>query len=233
MCGIAGLWDGVGDMRADERVLAIQRMTRTLAHRGPDDEGYLDEPNAGLACGHRRLSIVDLSPLGRQPMASPSGRYVIVFNGEVYNHKRLRPDLEAAGFRFRGTSDTEVMLAAIERWGLDGAVQRFIGMFAFALWDRETRMLTLVRDRLGIKPLYYGWAGSMFAFGSELKAIAALPGFAGCVDRGALCLLLRHNYIPQPCSIYQGIFKLPPGTLLQVNAGEVASAGAVATLPQR
>lgn len=166
-------------------------------------------------------------------MASASGRYVIVFNGEVYNHRRLRPELEVAGAHFRGHSDTEVMLAAIEQWGLVSALQKFIGMFAFALWDREARTLTLVRDRLGIKPLYYGWAGSMFAFGSELKAIASLPGFEGRVDRGALCLLLRHNYIPQPCSIYEGIFKLPPGAILRMHVGDVANASAVASLPRR
>lgn len=218
MCGIAGLWDGVGNMRADERVLAIQRMTRTLAHRGPDDEGYLDEPNAGLACGHRRLSIVDLSPLGRQPMASPSGRYVIVFNGEVYNHKRLRPDLEAAGFQFRGTSDTEVMLAAIEHWGLQPAIRRFIGMFAFALWDRRQRVLAIARDRLGIKPLYYGWVAGRFVFASELKALSIAPGFDGAIDRDALALQLRYGYIPAPYSIYRNIYKLPPGTILSLDA---------------
>src|SRR6185437_4934946 len=130
--------------------------------------------DAGLWLGHRRLSVIDLSPEGRQPMLSASGRYAMVFNGEVYNHRRLRPDLEASGARFRGHSDTEVMLAAIERWGLEGAVQRFIGMFAVALLDREPPALPLVRDRRGMKPLYSGWAGSMFGFGSELKALAAL-----------------------------------------------------------
>ena len=233
MCGIAGFWDVARHLDADRGAAAVDGMTRAIRHRGPDDAGTWQDPDAGLWLGHRRLSVIDLSPEGRQPMLSASGRYAMVFNGEVYNHRRLRPDLEASGARFRGHSDTEVMLAAIERWGLEGAVQRFIGMFAFALWDRETRALTLVRDRLGIKPLYYGWAGSMFAFASELKAIAALPGFASGIDRGALCLLLRHNYIPQPCSVYQGIFKLPPGTLLRVDAAGAASASAVASLPAR
>ena len=233
MCGIAGFWDVAGRLDADRGGAAVDSMTRAIRHRGPDDAGTWRDAGAGVWLGHRRLSVIDLSPEGRQPMVSASGRYAMVFNGEVYNHRRLRPDLEASGAHFRGHSDTEVMLAAIEQWGPEDAVQRFIGMFAFALWDRETRALTLVRDRLGIKPLYYGWAGSMFAFGSELKAIAALPGFEGRVDRGALCLLLRHNYIPQPCSIYQNIFKLPPGTMLRVDAGGAASAGAIAALPAR
>ena len=233
MCGIAGFWDVSRHLDADRGTAAIHGMTRAIRHRGPDDAGAWRDIDAGLWLGHRRLSVIDLSPEGRQPMLSASGRYVMVFNGEVYNHRRLRPELEAAGARFRGHSDTEVMLAAIEQWGIEGAVQRFIGMFAFALWDRDARALTLVRDRIGIKPLYCGWAGSMFAFGSELKAIAALPGFDGRVDRGALCLLLRHNYIPQPRSIYEGIFKLPPGTLLRVEAGDAASAGSVASLQRR
>jgi asparagine synthase (glutamine-hydrolysing) len=233
MCGIAGFWDVTRHLDADAAAAAITGMTRAIRHRGPDDAGSWRDAAAGLWLGHRRLSVIDLSPEGSQPMLSASGRYAMVFNGEVYNHSRLRPGLEAAGARFRGHSDTEVMLAAIEQWGLEEALQRFIGMFAFALWDREARALTLVRDRLGIKPLYYGWVGSMFAFGSELKAVAALPGFDGRVDRGALCLLLRHNYIPQPCSIYAGISKLPPGTMLRVEAGDVASAAAAAALPRR
>ncbi len=233
MCGIAGFWDVAARLDAERAVAALDGMTHALRHRGPDDAGTYRVPDAGVWLGHRRLSVVDLSPEGRQPMASASGRYVIVFNGEVYNHGRLRPELVAAGARFRGHSDTEVMLAAIERWGLDGAVQRFIGMFAFALWDRDARTLTLVRDRLGIKPLYYGWTGTMFAFASELKAFAALPGFDARVDRGALCLLLRHNCIPAPYSIYQGIHKLPPGTILQVDAAGAASSAAVEALAAR
>jgi asparagine synthase (glutamine-hydrolysing) len=233
MCGIAGFWDVARRMDSDLGTAALDRMTRAIRHRGPDDAGMYRDEHAGVWLGHRRLSVVDLSPEGRQPMQSASGRYVMVFNGEVYNHRRLRPELEASGARFRGHSDTEVMLAAIERWGLGMAVQRFTGMFAFALWDNQTRTLTLVRDRLGIKPLYYGWTESAWAFASELKAIAALPGFAGRVDRGALCLLLRHNYIPAPHSIYQGIFKLSPGTMLRVDAASVASAGAASALAAR
>ena len=233
MCGIAGFWDVARHLDADAAAAAVGGMTHAIRQRGPDDAGSWRDADAGLWLGHRRLSVIDLSPEGCQPMLSASGRFAMVFNGEVYNHRRLRPELEAAGARFRGHSDTEVMLAAIEQWGIDGALQRFIGMFAFALWDRDTRALMLVRDRLGIKPLYYGWARSMFAFGSELKAIAALPGFDERVDRGSLCLLLRHNYIPQPRSIYEGIFKLPPGALLRVEAGDVVSAGAVSSLPRR
>ncbi|HEU4856186.1 MAG TPA: asparagine synthase (glutamine-hydrolyzing) [Rhodanobacteraceae bacterium] len=233
MCGIAGFWDVAGRLDGDRGTAAIDAMTCAIRHRGPDDAGAWRDPRTGLWLGHRRLSVVDLSPEGHQPMMSAGHRHVMVFNGEVYNHRQLRAELLASGVQFRGHSDTEVMLAAIERWGLEDAVARFIGMFALALWDREARTLTLVRDRLGIKPLYYGWAGQMFAFGSELKALAALPGFAARVDRGALCLLLRHSYIPQPCSIYQGIFKLPPGALLRVDAAAAASATAVAVLPGR
>jgi len=217
MCGIAGFWDAGHRFGAEDGADILRRMTRAIAYRGPDDEGYFQQAEAGIALGHRRLSIVDLSPQGHQPMASASGRYVMAFNGEVYNHNRLRPELQAAGASFRGHSDTEVMLAAIEHWGLEAAIARFIGMFAFALWDRETHTLTLVRDRLGIKPLYYGWVGSVFVFASELKSITAMPGFTNPVNRDALCLQLRHNYVPAPYSIYRNLHKLMPGTLLRVD----------------
>ncbi|MGH8183806.1 MAG: asparagine synthase (glutamine-hydrolyzing), partial [Rhodanobacteraceae bacterium] len=212
---------------------AMQKMTHAIRHRGPDDAGSYSDEDTGMWLSHRRLSVVDLSPEGHQPMVSASGRFVMVYNGEVYNHRRLRPELQASGARFRGHSDTEVMLAAIEQWGLDAAVRRFVGMFALALWDRQERTLTLVRDRLGIKPLHYGWTGTMFAFASELKAIAALPHFEGQVDRGALCLLLRHNDIPAPYSIYRGLHKLPPGAMLRIDANGVASAGAVEAMTTR
>jgi len=233
MCGIAGLWDVRHRLDASAKGAAIRSMTRALAHRGPDNEGYFQEEVSGLALGHRRLSIVDLSPQGHQPMTSVSGRYVIVFNGEVYNHMRLRPELEAAGFSFRGHSDTEAMLAAIEHWGIEAAIMRFIGMFVFALWDRQERILTLVRDRLGVKPLYYGWIGPSFVFGSELKALRTAPGFTGTVNRDALTLLLRHSYIPAPYSIYQGIYKLMPGTLLRVDDDLAANPEAVEALTAR
>jgi asparagine synthase (glutamine-hydrolysing) len=223
MCGIAGLWyvgNGAGSADAE---LAIRCMTGALAHRGPDDEGLFHEPATGLWLGHRRLAVVDLTAEGRQPMTSSTDRYVITFNGEVYNHRHLRIELERDGTRFRGHSDTEVLLAGIERWGLERTVQRSIGMFAFALWDRRNRTLCLARDRLGIKPLYYGWSAAGFVFGSELKALRATPGFANPISRDALTLLLRCNYIPAPHCIYEGIHKLLPGTMLEVD-GDLAGA---------
>ena len=224
MCGIAGFWDVAHRFGADHAALALRSMTRAIRHRGPDDEGYFQDAACGIALGHRRLSVIDLSPEGHQPMVSASGRFVMVYNGEVYNHRALRQELAKLGAAFRGHSDTEVMLAAIEHWGLDKALERFIGMFAFALWDRRERALSLVRDRLGIKPLYYGWVGARFVFASELKAVTALPGFDNPIDRDALCLLLRHNYIAAPHSIYRGLRKLEPGTVLTLGAGDVAKA---------
>jgi asparagine synthase (glutamine-hydrolysing) len=221
MCGIAGVWMAHSD---DQDLYAVaERMAASIRHRGPDDSGCWLDPVAGLALAHRRLSIVDLSPLGRQPMISPSGRYVIVFNGEVYNHRELRRELLTdfgSGLQFRGRSDTEVMLAAIDARGLEPAVKSFVGMFAFALWDRTERRLHLVRDRLGIKPLYYGVAGNAFVFGSELKALAAHPDFDNEISRDALALLLRYNCIPAPHSIFRGIHKLLPGTMLTLSAPE-------------
>lgn len=233
MCGIAGFWDVAHQCGRDDALAVARRMTSAIHHRGPDDEGHFYDKPAGLALGFRRLSILDLSQEGHQPMTSPSGRYVIVFNGEVYNHARLRPELEKLGFAFRGHSDTEIMLAAIEHWGLEGAVDRFIGMFAFALWDKSERTLTLVRDRLGIKPLYYGWVAGMFAFASELKALTMLPGFDNPVDRQALCLFLRYSAVPAPYSIYRNIGKLMPGTLLRVDAALATASRDAASLVQR
>jgi asparagine synthase (glutamine-hydrolysing) len=189
-------------------------MISALHHRGPDDSGHWSDAQIGLALGHCRLSIIDLSPEGHQPMESHQGRYVIAFNGEIYNFLELRADLEAHGARFRGQSDTEVMLAAIERHGIVGAVRQFAGMFAFALFDRLESRLHLVRDRLGEKPLYYGWTGNVLLFGSELKALREHPTWGAEVDRGALALYLRHNYVPAPYSIYSGIRKVLPGTIL-------------------
>lgn len=193
----------------------VERMARALQYRGPDDAGSWIDAERGIALGHQRLSIIDLSAEGHQPMASVSGRYVIAFNGEIYNFRELQKDLGTVPWR--GHSDTEVMLAAIERWGLRGALSRFNGMFAFGLWDREERTLHLVRDRLGEKPLYYGWLGSTFVFGSELKALRAHPEWTGGVDRGALAAYLRHNYVPSPYSIYKNVSKLGPGHSLRVS----------------
>jgi asparagine synthase (glutamine-hydrolysing) len=212
MCGLVGFLDRRGS-GGDETL--VRRMASRLVHRGPDDSGSWVDPSAGIALGFRRLAILDLSAAGHQPMVSPSGRYVIAFNGEVYNFERIRSELQVGvEVAFRGHSDTEVILAAIERWGLEAAVKRFIGMFAFALWDRETRALHLVRDRLGVKPLYYGWSGETLVFGSELKALRAHPAFDPPIDRDSVALLMRHNYVPGPRTIYERTFKLPPGTIL-------------------
>ncbi len=216
MCGIAGIFSPSAGC-AQQALL--RAMTDTLHHRGPDDSDLWLDEQAGIGLGHRRLSILDLSPLGRQPMHSASGRYVICFNGEVFNFARLRTELTPLGHAFRGGSDTEAMLAAIEEWGLAGAVQRFVGMFAFALWDRQERTLSLVRDRLGIKPLYYGFAGQSVVFGSELKALRAHPDFDADIDREALTLFFRHNYIPAPFSIHRGAKKLPAGHILTLAPG--------------
>jgi asparagine synthase (glutamine-hydrolysing) len=215
MCGIAGFLTSSAETEFEMK-LVVARMADQLVHRGPDDSGVWVDRQAGVAFGHRRLSILDLSPDGHQPMHSESGRYVIVFNGEVYNFDELRSTLESMGHKFRGHSDTEVMLAAMEQWGVDEALPLFNGMFAFAVWDRKDRQLHLVRDRLGEKPLYYGWMGQTFLFGSELKALVAHPEFKDEVDRDSLPLYLRFNCIPAPYSIYRGIKKLPPATKLTV-----------------
>jgi len=217
MCGIAGY---ITNNNLDPKTAlgTISSMTDTLRHRGPDDDGYWLDPSEGIALGHRRLSIIDLTPEGHQPMISPEDRYVMSFNGEIYNYVELRQELINGGCRFRGTSDTEVMLAAFERWGVENSVKRFIGMFAFALWDQWEKKLYLVRDRLGEKPLYYGWQGNSFIFASELNAIKTHPAFNARIDRNSLLLFMRHSYIPSPYSIYSGIRKLIPGTILTINA---------------
>jgi asparagine synthase (glutamine-hydrolysing) len=220
MCGITGfLTPNPADQQ--ESRARVHRMTEQIVHRGPDDSGVWMDPEAGLALGFRRLAILDLTPEGHQPMLSACGRYVIAFNGEIYNFNELRAMLEPGGHKFRGHSDTEVMLASVQEWGLAEAVKMFIGMFAFALWDRHTRTLHLVRDRLGIKPLYYGLAGRTFLFGSELKALRAHPDFRPEVNRDALALQLRYGYIPQPYSIFKGIYKLTPGCILTVAAANL------------
>jgi len=198
----------------------VTGMSAVIAHRGPDDQGVWVDVDEGVALGHRRLSIIDLSPAGHQPMISRSRRYVMVYNGEIYNYRELKSCLEegvdGAGPVFRGSSDTEVMLAAFDRWGLEAAVTKFNGMFAFAVWDRKERTLILCRDRAGEKPLYYGWMGGSFLFGSELKALRAHPAFCGRISRDSLALFIRHGYVPGPYSIYENVWKLPPATILKI-----------------
>ena len=214
MCGIAGYWQK--GVLFDQSV--ITKMTEKMMHRGPDDAGFWLDEKAGLALGHRRLSILDLSPAGHQPMVSPCGRYSLTYNGEIYNHLEIRGLLETEGgqFNWRGHSDTETLLAALRHWGVEKTIGRLNGMFAFALWDRREQFLFLVRDRMGIKPLYYGHHNGVFLFGSELKALTAHPAWNGVVDRDALALYLRHNCVPTPWSIYRGIFKLPPAHFIVV-----------------
>ena len=212
MCGIVGLWV-TGERSPDSIRATVERMRDAVAHRGPDDAGYWAE--GPVALGHRRLSILDLSSEGRQPMISADGRYVICYNGEVFNFRELRQELERCGHGFRGGSDTEVMLAAFVCWGVAAAVQRFVGMFAFALWDRKEQTLYLVRDRVGIKPLYVGRtsAGDLL-FASELKALIAHPAFSRSLDVGAATSFLRYSYVPAPRSIYAAAGKLLPGHML-------------------
>ena len=222
MCGITGFWHRDGRAPNDP-ARVIEAMTATLSHRGPDDGDTWRDEDARLALGHRRLSIIDLSQAGRQPMISANGRLAIVYNGEVYNFAELRAELMRQGCRFRGHSDTEVILEACALWGIERTVPRLIGMFAFALWDRGERRLTLVRDRLGIKPLYWADLGGTILFGSELKALCAYPGFDGEVDRDSLAAFMRFGYVPAPRSIYRAVRKLEPGCLLQVTSeGEAA-----------
>ncbi len=221
MCGIAGFMGG-NLAKADERATVLTAMADRIRHRGPDDGDVWCDADTLVGFGHRRLAIVDLSPAGHQPMKAASGRYVIAYNGEIYNHLALREELEQAGAapQWRGHSDTETLLAGIDVWGIDATLRRAVGMFAIALWDRQTRVLTLARDRIGEKPVYYGWQGTggarSFLFGSELKALQAHPAFEKRIDRDALCAYMRHNDMPGEHSIYQGIRKLLPGHLLEV-----------------
>lgn len=222
MCGITGFLQGrtASPTIVEDREAIAEQMAQRIRHRGPDDGGIWSDRNANIFLAHRRLSIVDLSPAGHQPMASASGRFVIVFNGEIYNHNELRKTLtmQNAAPDWRGHSDTEVILAAFEHWGIHTSLTHFVGMFAIALWDRQEQELTLVRDRLGEKPLYWGQFANTFVFGSELKALKAHPDFHSEIDRDALTLLLRYSYIPAPYSIYRNVHKLKPGSLLRVRA---------------
>lgn len=215
MCGIVG-WLAAAGFATEPAESLVNAMVRQLHHRGPDDQGSWVDAPAGVAFGHRRLSILDLSPSGHQPMISRSSRYVIVLNGEIYNHLEIRSQLD--GQVFRGRSDTETLLAAVERWGVEGAVSRSVGMFAFAVWDAQERVLTLCRDRLGEKPLYFGATDRAIIFASELKALRLHPDFPGSVDPDAVTLYLDRGYVPAPLSIYRGIGKMPPGSLMEARA---------------
>ncbi len=226
MCGLAGFLTN----NMDNADAIANAMALTIVHRGPDDGDVWLDDQAGIALAHRRLSIVDLSPAGHQPMASKSNRYVIAFNGEIYNHLELRRELEMTpqlkrdgkSISWCGHSDTETLLAGFEAWGIEATLKKTVGMFATSLWDNEEKVLTLARDRMGEKPLYYGFQNNTFLFGSELKALKAHPEFLSEIDRDVLCLYLRHCYIPAPYSIYKGIKKLLPGTYLHVRLGDDA-----------
>src|SRR6476659_2640469 len=218
MCGIAGLLDLERRSGSQELEALGRAMAARLNHRGPDAHGLWADAEAGVVLGHTRLSIVDLSPAGAQPMVSSCGACVLSYNGEIYNAGDLRPELEARGRRFKGHSDTEVIVEAIAEWGVKPTVERLIGMFAFALWDRRDRTLALVRDRLGIKPLYYGRQNGRLVFASELKAFEVLPNWRPDLNRDALAAYLRLAYVPSPHSIYRGIDKLAPGHLASIDA---------------
>lgn len=232
MCGMTGFLLARSGVSAEGLRAMAGRMAAAMHHRGPDDSGAWADEQTGVALGHARLAIIDLSPAGHQPMVSAGGRFVIAFNGEIYNHLALRADLEQAGAApaWRGHSDTETLLAGFEHWGVEATLQRCVGMFAIALWDKAERCLTLARDRFGEKPLYYGWAGKggerAFVFGSELKAVRAYPGFDAAVCREALAQYLRFMYVPAPRTIYRGLFKLEPGCLLTLHGFPPAEAPA-------
>jgi asparagine synthase (glutamine-hydrolysing) len=217
MCGISGLFDLSRGFPAGALERMVGDMAAPLAHRGPDGDGIWVDEAAGIALGHRRLAVIDLSPAGAQPMTSADGRFVIVYNGEIYNAQDMARELAAAGGpALRGHCDTEVLLEACARWGVEEATRRTVGMFAFALWDKRERKLALGRDRLGIKPLYWGRAGRTLFFASELKAIARAPGFSGTRSPDALAEYFRLGYVPAPATVYEGIFKLDAGHILEV-----------------
>jgi asparagine synthase (glutamine-hydrolysing) len=225
MCGIAGVVDPAGRRSPDALAHIANTMAATLGHRGPDEGGIWADPAGGIALGFRRLSVVDPGVAGSQPMWSPSGRYVAVFNGEVFGHERLRSELGAReSIAWRGHSDTEVLLAAIDRWGIRGALERSNAMLALAVWDSRARTITLARDRLGEKPLYYGWADRQLIFGSELKALRSHAAFDTAVNDAALALYLRYTYVPHPRTIFRSARMLPPGSLLEVAASDASAA---------
>lgn len=223
MCGIVGIIDPSLCIGPERRVVAVRRMMDSIRYRGPDDEGVWNDDGPGVTLGHRRLSILDLSPQGHQPMISHSGRLALVYNGEIYNFAEIRAELDREhAVSWRGHSDTEIILEAMERWGVENALKRFNGMFALAVWDREKRSLMLARDRLGKKPLYYGWISGCLAFGSEVRAVKAAGLGTLEVSRPAIACLLRLNYIPAPHSIYAGVCKLPAASVVSFDAAALA-----------
>lgn len=217
MCGIAGIYHFASNSNNHSLQNTVDRMTDAMTHRGPDSRGTWMDGEKRVALGHRRLAIRDLSPAGHQPMISSCERYVIVYNGEVYSSDEIALDLKKCGRHMKGSSDTEVILEACAQWGVEHTVKRLIGMFAFALYDRETRDMYLVRDRLGIKPVYYGILNGLLIFGSELKALRAVEEWKPHLNRDALSAFMRHNYIPAPYSIYKDVYKLEPGCILKVD----------------
>ncbi len=216
MCGIVGLFSFEKGISVQENKSRVTAMCDALAHRGPDSAGVWQDEEKGLALGHRRLAILDLSPEGHQPMLSASGRYVVSYNGEIYNYQDLEADLRAQGHMFRGRSDTEILLSAIDQYGLNQTCQKINGMFAFILWDRKEKVLHLVRDRFGKKPLYFGWAGKNLVMASELKALTAHPDFETEINRESLTLYMRYGYVPAPFSIYKNVWHLMPGGRLSL-----------------
>ncbi len=233
MCGIAGLFDLSRGQPAGALDRAVRNMIDTLDHRGPDGQGTFVDEAGGVALGHRRLAVIDLSDAGAQPMTSANGRFVIAFNGEIYNFAEIARALPQSTSALRGHSDTEVLLESCARFGIDGTLGRSVGMFAVALWDKRERILTLARDRLGIKPLYWARAGRMILFASEIKAILAHPAFEPEIDRDALAAYLRSGYVPTPRSIYRNLFKLRPGTVLRLTSTDAPMKAALGTAPDR
>lgn len=234
MCGIAGFWDTSVTTGQDVMQNLVTHMRDALMHRGPDGGGNWLDVECGVALGHRRLAILDLSEHGHQPMISAHGRYVITYNGEIYNHLEVKQELLQQGLApsWRGHSDTEIILAAFEAWGIETALKKFVGMFAIAVWDRQEKQLYLIRDRMGEKPLYYGWLQNVLVFGSELKALKMHPNWQQAIDASAVNLMLQYNCIPAPYTIYENIFKLEPGHFLVINADRAVTKHAYWQLKQ-
>lgn len=226
MCGFAGFLEFAPARSRDESVRLVEQMTNRLTHRGPDDHGQWLNESGTVAMGHRRLSILDTSQHGHQPMTSPCGRFVLAYNGEVYNHLELRRELQQGGVTFRGQSDTETIVAAFSEWGIASTIERCVGMFAMAVWDTHQQSLTLIRDRLGIKPLYYGLSHGGFLFGSELKALRVHPAFDSSLNRGAISRFLQHSYVPTPHTIHSNFRKLPAGSALTISASKKLTSNA-------